>query len=494
MVPAIAAWRCNTISNDRGTMTKMHADPANDNAGVEEMALWAFSCALNAKVGADASFAEREAAGMALANELCRADQVEDLVRRARRWESEELDADGTRYRRHSAGVVTYHSLCGSLAIERWIYRQAGVHNGPTVVPLELDAGLMEGASPALAYAVAHGYAQAPSRQVHATMEAQHRLPPSRSTTERIAKALGKRLKETLPRLEPIVRELEELPAGARAIVVGLDRTSAPMEEPLESPAKRAPRKKPYVRAAPKPIQVNYRMAYVGTVSLVDGDGQALITRRYGATAEDGPEDIIARMMEDVRQARRSDPRLRTAVVQDGAPEMWNLVRDGLRRAGLRRWTEAIDRHHVLERLAEVLTVCRFTEAWRRQKLSEWNDHLDCDDAAIDEIRAFVSELYKSRCGGARRTLEKHVTYLANNHDRMRYASVRALGLPIASGPTEGACKSLVMTRAKRCGQRWHVPGLQAVLTLRALDMSDRLRPIFDLLAHDYTASVLEAA
>jgi len=71
---------------------------------------------------------------------------------------------------------------------------------------------------------------------------------------------------------------------------------------------------------------------------------------------------------------------------------------------------------------------------------------------------------------------------------------MRAAGLPVASGPTEGACKSLVMTRAKRCGQRWHVTGLRSVFALRSLDMSERLRPTFDLLAHDYTASLKVAA
>jgi hypothetical protein len=478
-------------------MTKTQARAANDNDRLEDTTLESFSRTLSTRLGADASFAEREAAGLALANELCRADLERDLERRAAHWRCDEIEVNGTRYRRHSvdAGTGTYHGLCGSLVVERWLYRQVGVHNGPTVVPLELDAGLMEGATPALAFAVAQGYAQAPSRQVHATMEAHHRVAPSRSTTERIAKALGTRMAEALPRIEPVVREKEVLPEGARGISIGLDRTSAPMEEPLEGEAKRKSRKKPYVRAKPDPIQVNYRMAYVGTVSIVDAEGGAIVTRRYGATAEDGPEGIVARMMADVNHARSAGTRLRTSVVQDGAPEMWNLVSDGLRKlANVRRWTEAIDRHHVLERLAKVLAICKFTEAWRAEKLAEWNDRLDCDDGAIDEIRAYVRELYETHRGDARRALEKHDTYFDNNHERMRYASMRAAGLPVASGPTEGACKSLVMTRAKRCGQRWHVTGLRSVLALRALDMSERLRPTFDLLAHDYTASLKVAA
>jgi len=473
-------------------MTTMHVTAANDNHLVGLMET--FGAELDARVGRGASFAEREKAGLLLANELCRNDQRQELERRSALWNDAELEVDGVGYRRHSQGTVKIHGLCGPLEVERWMYRQIGVHNGPTVVPLDLDAGLMERATPALAYAVAQGYAQAPSRPVHASMQAHHRLPPSRSTTERMAKAYGERLGAALPRLEPMVREQEVLPEGARGVVVGLDRTSAPMEEPLEQITARPRRRKPYVRQQPDPVEVNYRMAYVGTVSLVDCDGEALVTRRYGATADDGPADILCRMMADVRHARGHKRGMPVAVIQDGAPEVWNLVREALRtEGGVRRYAEAIDRHHVLERLADALATCGFTEVWRREKLREWNQMLDHDDDAIDHIRAYVRSLYESYSGATRRALEKHVTYLDNNHDRMRYASLRAAGLPVASGPTEGACKSLVMTRAKRCGQRWHVPGLRSVLTLRALDMSDRLRPTFDLLALDYTA-VLEVA
>ena len=476
-------------------MKTMHAEAANDNSTEDQAALGAFQRAVSAKVGPSGTFAERERAGLELANELCRADQERDLAQRASRLNSAELEIDGVGHRRHSEGSETYHGICGPLVVVRWVYRLAGMHNGPTVVALELDAGLMQGATPALAYAVAHGYAQAPSRQVHAAMEVHHRLPPSRSTTERIAKALGARVEQALPRLEPVVREQEELPEAARGIVVGLDRTSVPMEEPLEGPARGKARKKPYLRAKPDPVEVNYRMAYVGTVSIVDAQGEALVTLRCGATAQDGPDQLIARMMADVRHARGAGRRLRVGIVQDGAPEMWNLMRDGLRRlAGVHQWKEAIDRHHLVERLADALSVCKFTQWWRNAKLGQWNDLLDRDDGAIDEIRAFVRDLYQTHRGTAQQALYKHITYLDNNHDRMRYASMRKAGLPVGSGPTEGACKSLVMTRAKRCGQRWHLTGVRSVLTLRALDMSERLRPTFDLLTHDYTASIKVAA
>ena len=57
----------------------------------------------------------------------------------------------------------------------------------------------------------------------------------------------------------------------------------------------------------------------------------------------------------------------------------------------------------------------------------------------------------------------------------MRYARLRAVGLPVGSGVTEGACNSVIKLRTTGGAQRWRPEGLAAVLTLRALHMSDRL-------------------
>jgi len=51
---------------------------------------------------------------------------------------------------------------------------------------------------------------------------------------------------------------------------------------------------------APPPTNVNWRMAYVGTVSVVDGDGEALVTRHYAAPACDDPRASV-KMVADLR-------------------------------------------------------------------------------------------------------------------------------------------------------------------------------------------------
>jgi hypothetical protein len=454
--------------------------------------------AVAARVGRDASFGEREVALLTAANDSCRVE-LEAALQTTADAQPDRVQIDGTVYVRHAGGAAEYHSLCGPLHVRRATYRQTGARNGPTVVPLELAMGLIEGATPALAYRVALGYAQGPGRRAEEQMHADHRRPPSRSTLERLGKAIGTQITNAAPRIEPVVRQAEALPEGARAVSVGVDRTTVPMEEvrPLGTPPAtgRKSRATPYVRTRPPRVDVKYRMAYVGTVSVVDAAGEALVTRRYAIPSTDNPAALVDRMVADISRARDQNPRLPVGVVQDAAPELWALLRGGLTAAPtLRRWHEGIDRYHLNERLAEILCLTEPDEYRRHSQLARWNHALDTDDGAIDRIARWVAAQIPGHEGETLTTLEAHWTYLLNNNDRMRYATLRRLGLPCGSGATEGACKSVVMIRAKGCGQRWHQDGVTAALMLRAAYLSERLPTLWRHFSADYSSDVQAVA
>ncbi|TXL12789.1 ISKra4 family transposase, partial [Methylococcaceae bacterium HT3] len=63
------------------------------------------------------------------------------------------------------------------------------------------------------------------------------------------------------------------------------------------------------------------------------------------------------------------------------------------------------------------------------------------------------------------------ITYFSNNitKDRMNYAHHIEEKLPIGSGVTEAACKTLVKQRLCGSGMRWKNKGAKVVLSLRAL-------------------------
>jgi hypothetical protein len=184
--------------------------------------------------------------------------------------------------------------------------------------------------------------------------------------------------------IEAIARRSEMLPESSATICVGLDRTSVPMEEDLPEGTPVPERKKPRVRKAPSPVEVNFRMAYVGTVALVDADGDALRVFKYSATPEDGPAQVLHSMMQDIRRSLRQRPTLRVLVVQDAGKEMWNLLTDALAaEPTVRRWDELIDHPHAMSHLwAAADAIDQDTG----KLMAEWKTALREHDDAIEAI------------------------------------------------------------------------------------------------------------
>jgi hypothetical protein len=471
----------------------------------------------DAMLGEVEAFDDFESTGLTVANELVRRVLERRLQRTAERF-GDEVRVGGNRYRRHESATATYHSLCGQLRVTRATYRLCGVHNGPTIVPLELSEGLVEDSSPALAFSVAQGYARMPSRDLEEEFQAAHRCLPSRSKLERMAKRIGGLAKRARAEIETVARRTETVPAGACSISIGMDRTAVPMIEerpPTQPPStKRKRRTKPYVRRRPDPFDVVYRMAYAATASVHDVDGKVIRTIRFAATAEEGPDEMAESLGAEVAHLRRQAPTLPLVVVQDGAPELWGVVGEALAQRGLRPDYQMIDRYHVDERLAKIADIL-VPPSERNTVVHEWQAALDRDDRAMSRIVRLVDHelmaahekagtVAHSPCRrrvkygrylgkAARSELTSHLGYLDGNRHLMRYATARRRGLPIGSGPTEGACKSVVGARVKRSGSRWYQDGLSACLTLRALLLSERLRASWPVLRSHYTARVTAA-
>jgi hypothetical protein len=440
----------------------------------------------------EGSFAEREQALLDLTDELQKEvtqRELQDLSDAL----GDEVTVRGKTYKRHQSGVAQYYSLAGPLLVARDTYREVGVRNGPTIVPLELIAGLAERASPALARNIAHGYARHDIRTHGEVLREAHRPPPPRATMERIAKKLAQTAYHEVARVEEVAFGDERVPTNACGLTVGFDRTSVPMAEALPpGTEKSAPkRSKPYVRAVPAPMEVNWRMAYIGTICLLDQHGDAIKTYRYASSAADDPHKLTARMAWQVTALVKQAPHLNVGIVQDGAPEMWNLMRGVLQPLKacqlIRTWQEAIDLPHVMARLGEAFQLALGAEP---STIDYWKKQLIESDNAIDVVEDILRRRQYSLPREAKAILQEHLTYIENNKDRMRYAALRRAGLPIGSGVTESTAKNVVNMRAKRSGQRWSDLGLRAVLNLRALLKSNRLGNFWTVFAERYTTVV----
>jgi len=379
---------------------------------------------------------------------------------------------DGELHVRVVRDETTYRSQAGEVAVVHSLYRRAGDRNGPTVDPVALRAGVVEGVwLPGAARDMAHLLSQGTSREAEATAREMGRLPYSRSSFDRVAHAVGERYVAQHQHIEELLIEAYELPCEARAISVSLDRVTVPMEEPRPRP-----RGRPRKNAPKRPIERVYRMAYCGTVTLHDAEGTAIHTIRYGTMPANDAAVLCQGMADDVLALLRKRWDLPIMLLADGAAEMWTLLDEAFDAEAFEgvEIYRLIDFWHLIEKLSAAAHVIAgkdaapaLTRRWRLQLLNRSR----AVERIFDELTASGKEHARV---GDHRPVHDALTYLTNNGDRMDYASARRDHLPIGSGNVEATCKSLVGVRMKRPGSRWKTDTGEHVLHLRALALSDR--------------------
>jgi hypothetical protein len=88
------------------------------------------------------------------------------------------------------------------------------------------------------------------------------------------------------------------------------------------------------------------------------------------------------------------------------------------------------------------------------------------------------------------------VSFLANqsNAGRMEYARAKENHLPIGTGVTEAAAKTVVNVRMKRAGARYSQHGGETIMLFRTSLLSGRLDALSRELVKSYSAEVKAAA
>ena len=389
----------------------------------------------------------------------------------------------GVRYTRVGRCEAPYHTMVGSVSVERSLYRQSGERGGQpggrVVDPVSLRAGVVEdGWLPRAARAMAHAVQQGPSREAEASAREFGRLPYSRASFERVAHLVGALAVADHQDIEDALIDAVEVPEEARSISVSLDRVSVPMEEPRRRPAGR-----PKKGAPKKPVERNFRMAYCGTVTLHDENGVGRHTIRYGCMPDGDVIGLRDRLVADAATLRSKRPDLKIELLCDGAPEMWNLLEEGFIPKFGNDLYRLVDLHHLMEKLGAAARVIDDStvagERLRRWKMSLLN-RASAATGILEELTASGMD----EGVGTDHPVHAAITYIQSHSadaDRMNYARARRLGLALGNGNVEATCKSLFETRMKRCGARWKEETGQHIVQLRALALSDRWGPAIAL-------------
>ena len=324
------------------------------------------------------------------------------------------IEVDGVLFRRMnqpSSGV--YSGLRCEARVERGLYRQMGVKNGPTIVPLELRAGIVEGRyTPAAANASAHLAQALPSREADAVAKAMKVLPHSRSAQFRAGVALGAAW-EGLPEDSRVqVAESMKIPDEAVAVSVSADRVSMPMAEP------RDPTPEDIERGVKNPISVNFRMAFAGVTTLYDGEGEALLAIRHAHVPTEGRKAIEQALREDLNRLMERRPDLKIVALSDGAPEMQSIVDNAV--AGHEVVARLADFWHLAEHLGKAISS---TGRYANDLLGDWKrallDHDDAIDGIEEQLRTWALE-YGTK--PVPEGLHDALTFIENRPERLAVA------------------------------------------------------------------------
>ena len=231
---------------------------------------------------------------------------------------------------------TTFMTQPGPVKVTRSLYRPVGERNAPAMDLVALRSGAIEGVwLPATAREMAFDVQQLTSREAETNGKRKGRLPYSHSSFEHVAHAVGEMYVQQHQSIEEVLIENYEVPEKTHTVTASLDRVSVPMEEPLEE--EEADEESDDYVESEKPqtpdddtpkrkIQRVYRMAYCGTVTLHDDNGEALHTIRYGTMPGGDPDALCIGIADDVAALLAQRPDLQVGLLCDGAPEMWNLL------------------------------------------------------------------------------------------------------------------------------------------------------------------------
>jgi len=393
-----------------------------------------------------------------------------------------EVEVEGRRYGKlKQASSATYYGKWGSHEIEEALFREMGVHNGPTIKPIELRMGMIaRHMTPDLARVLGELCADGSSREVERTMRSTGLVPPGRAFIEKRMKQMAGEIADECDTLEEAARVATPVSAEVASVSCGLDRFSVRMSEPASEEValpSRGHRAEPYERTPPAPREYHYRKAWVGSATTYNAAGKALSTWHYSVEAEADPNQLADRVAADVRHILGKHATIPVHCIQDAAPEL-RAMPEALARAlpSSAAVCELVDFEHLAKYyLDKVVDACE-PEGDPQQMKSWYREELLRDDRAIDRIWRNLRDKAKRldrQDATARDAVAAALRYIRKRRDKMRYASLYQSNLPIGSGATESTCWQM-QRRVQRPGQSWEVPGLRGILAIRGLVLSER--------------------
>jgi hypothetical protein len=360
----------------------------------------------------------------------------------------------------------TVATLFGTITLWRYLYQPLhGVE--PSIFPLEISLGLEAGlATPALAERVGQAAATATQNTVLADLKRDHGVSWSVATLRKVIAGVSEGMEPHRhdASVAQVLAWLEQADSsrGSRKPVLAVGRDGLML--PIRGEA-------------------CYREGATATVSVHDRKGRRLGTVYLGRMPEPGQGPLsrqLTALIEDVlRQWNGPLPRL--AYITDGGNHQTQYFRRVLKRMrhprcpGERlKWEWVIDYYHACEYIYK-MSEALFRDAQRAQgwarKMCRW---LKTKPRGVYRVLRSAAAIRRRRImvDEKRQQYRSAYNYLRKRLRFLDYGQYRRDHLPIGSGVTEAACKTVFTQRLKQSGMTWKLEGGQWIVDLRVVQLS----------------------
>jgi hypothetical protein len=233
----------------------------------------------------------------------------------------QKIEVDGKVYDRSVSLPETYLTAAGRVTVERHLYYPAD-HKGEGLCPLELRSGIIAGYfTPRAARQGAFAMAHLTPGESEEMFDEIGNMRPSRSSLDRLTKALSPHWEEHRVTWEAQLRQTETVPVAAKIMAISVDGVMSPIrgadkQEKAEQPGKHA--------SGP----TGYKEVGCGTVTLYDQEAERLQTVRYARMPESKKVTLQQQLETEAASILALSPALLRLHLADGAKDNWRLMND----------------------------------------------------------------------------------------------------------------------------------------------------------------------
>ena len=312
-------------------------------------------------------------------------------------------------------------------------------------MPLEIDARLIQTATPRLAKLIQNDYVDKSAGAVSADFQTHHCIRLSRNYIQRISKAVSQimiKKESTWQYALPKQLDLHEVSS------IGLSRDGTTINTRKDG----------------------WRETMSGTISLYTADQELLHTIHIGTAPEYGKSTFNELLIREVNLLKKQ-------LSQKGCNPTWLGIADGAKD----NWSflnplthqQILDFYHASGHLGDFAKAAFRLSGVRKTWIEQYIKLLLEEEGGAQKVYEQMKQRFDQIPDEeSKDKAQPHLTYFANQLHRMNYKCFRDRNWPIGSGVVEASCKTLVKQRFVQSGMKWHIHKADMLITARALKLT----------------------